>query len=789
MAPAAVFGSAAAPLPATPATDASVAGRYVFFNHSSFDANDPAPNASDDSAVSPSISALLPTQIAGSANVSSYSRGLNGVMIDVAHLARDVSPADFVFRTGNQATNPAAGWTPAPAPSSVTVRRGAGVNGSDRVTLVWPDGAIRNTWLQVTVLDTLSTGLPVPDTFYFASLPGEAQPSGMPPAGGAAGPDVSISRLDLIATRRGLSGRRPVGTGSPLDHNRDGRVNALDLVVVRHNLLSRAGLPPAPLQPPAYYVSPTGNDAGDGLSPLSAWRTVAKVKSIALPPGAHVLFERGGEWHEQLRVSASGTPDAPVVFGSYGSGLKPKFWGSDPFDNAAFEPVAGTASTWRMVLPAVPAVNSIQANHAFFHSTYLLLGRNADPAVNRAKVDSTPDSWYRDPSGVVYVNTGGIDPRAAGAPLYTASIRENAVVAEHQHDLVIRNLVVDETAAANGGYGFAFGNCQNVTVEGCEAYRAGRHHFGAINSGPFTGRELYSAWAMPDQGYGAASAYVSYSDVAGTVGLNSWIDCSYDELDGAVAPYMNFYTHGPGQGDILVQNIRSRGGIGLSTSTEGRDQHLRIIGGLIEDAALTLYANNGVVDGVTLRGPRARVTNFGTNNLMQNVVLDGARPNFGNFGAFFDYGHDGTFRFNTIRLDPQTVGYSTALVAGAGATGARFYGNIIDTAGAYAIRQEGDANWPSYSDHNLFAREPAFIRPDQSTLNFAQWRAAGKDTGSVVADPLFADVAAGNLSLQPGSPAIDAFAATDLLAAPDSDAAGVLRPQGAGDDLGAFERT
>jgi hypothetical protein len=781
---------AAAPLPGTPATDAAVAGRYVFFNHSAFDANDPAANASDDSAVAPAIAPLLPAQTASAANVSSYSRGLNGVMIDVAHLARDVSAADFRFRVGSDGTDPAT-WPIAPSPSSITVRRGAGVGGSDRVSLTWPDGVIQNTWLQVTVLDTLNTGLPVPDTFAFATLPGASGASGATAVAGGPAPGIAVTRLDLLATRRRLTGRRPVGLDSPLDHNRDGRVNALDVVVVRHNLLSRIGLPPAPLQPPAYYVSPAGDDTGDGLSPLSAWRTVAKVNSTALPPGAHVLFERGGEWHEQLSVSSSGTPDAPVVFGSYGSGLKPKFWGSDPLDAAAFEPVEGTASTWRMVLPAAPAVNSIQANHAFFHSTYLLLRRSSDPASNRARVDSTPDSWYQDGSGVLYVNTGGIDPRAAGAPLYTASVRENVVLVEHQHDVMVRNLVVDETATANGGYAFAFGRAENITAEGCEAYRAGRHHFGAINANHFTGRELYSAWAMPDLGYGGASAYVSYSDDAGPIGLNSWIDCTYDEVDGAVAPYLNFYTHGPTQGDVLVQNIVSRGGIGLSATTHGADQRVLITGGTIEDAGVTLYTDNAVVDGLTLRGPRAGVTIVGANNTFQNLLVDGALPNFGAVAAVIDYGRDTTFRFNTIRLDPATPGYAAALVGGGGGqngVGARVYGNIIDAGGALAVRQDGDANWPSVSDDNLFAREPTFMLPDRSTLTLPEWRAAsGKDVSSIVASPLFADAPAGNFTLLPGSPGLDAFAATDLLAAPPTDILGNPRPRGPAADLGAFE--
>ena len=90
------------PIPAAPGTDATVAGRYIFFNHSAFDGNDAAANASDDAAVSPAVAALLPNQAASLSNLSNYSRGLNGVMVDVDHLAAgSLSLDDFAFRIGN----------------------------------------------------------------------------------------------------------------------------------------------------------------------------------------------------------------------------------------------------------------------------------------------------------------------------------------------------------------------------------------------------------------------------------------------------------------------------------------------------------------------------------------------------------------------------------------------------------------------------------------------------------------------------------------------------------------
>ena len=771
--------------PAPPATDATVAGRSIFYNHSVFDGNDAAANALDDLAVSPAVVPLLPNQRATPSNVSGYARGINGVMVDVEHLASDtLSADDFVLRVGNDLSDPSA-WPAAPAPSQITIRRGAGVNGTDRITLVWPDGAIRNAWLQVTILDTADTGLSAPDVFSFASLAGDS--AAMPAELIGANP-LGINRWDLIATRRALSGRRPVGISSGLDHNRDGRVNARDLLVVRQNLASRLERVQAPGLPPVYYVSPSGDDANDGLGPLSAWRTAAKVNATPLSPGAHVLFQRGGEWHEQLAVSSSGTPEAPVVFGSYGTGPKPKFWGSDPLNPADFQPVAGTASTYRILPAGRFAVNSVQADHRFLFSAFRAAGRSGSAAVNLNYLNSHPDTWYQDEStGYVYVNTGGVDPRA-GAVLYTASVRNNVVLVQGRHDVVLRNLVVDESAQFEGGYAFTILGSDNVTVERSEAYRAGKHHFGVINSGGFVGRDLYAAWAMPLQLYGEASAFVSYADFnfASAPRSSTWVNCFYEERPWAEAPYLSFYTHGTGMGDLTVRNMSSRGGIGMSIQSEGPSQHVSVTGGEIVDGRLALGGDNILVDGVALRGPHAGVSIGGSNNVVQNVLIDGARPDIGDTGAVINYGDANTVRFSTVRVDPASPWPAAAVVLKSG-TGTRVYGNVIDAPRAFRLHLPPSAAF--VSDHNLFARDPEFMLSDGSVRTLAQWQAElGQDRNSIVADPLFADPAAGDLALSPGSPAIDAFVATDLLQAIPTDFTGSPRPQGLAYDLGALER-
>jgi hypothetical protein len=147
-----------------------VVGRSLFYNNSLFDGKDPGAGPADDSAIATDKHALLPGQTATFANYTSYSRGVNGVMLDVFNLPADPTAADFTFRVGNDGT-PAA-WPAAPA--GITVRRGAGTGGSDRIEILWADGAILKQWLQITVQASARTGLTAADVFYFVNAVGDA---------------------------------------------------------------------------------------------------------------------------------------------------------------------------------------------------------------------------------------------------------------------------------------------------------------------------------------------------------------------------------------------------------------------------------------------------------------------------------------------------------------------------------------------------------------------------------------------------------------------------------------
>src|SRR5207237_3225904 len=163
----------AQPIPQLASGDATVVVRHVFYNHSVLDRSARA-DARDDAAIAADKSALLPGASISPANFTSYARGVNGVMVDVQGLPADatLTAKDFGFRAGNNGSPQS--WRPAPRPRQVAVRASPDNADAARVTLVWKDKAIRNTWLQVTMLANADTGLAAPDVFYVGNLVGHS---------------------------------------------------------------------------------------------------------------------------------------------------------------------------------------------------------------------------------------------------------------------------------------------------------------------------------------------------------------------------------------------------------------------------------------------------------------------------------------------------------------------------------------------------------------------------------------------------------------------------------------
>jgi len=205
----------------------AVLDRWLFYNDSKYDAYNPGIAAADDQAIAVDKAAYLSGNgPATFANISSYTKGINGLMIDISGSHPSITASDFTFKVGND--NSPGTWVTATPPATVLVRVGAGAGGSDRVELVWPNQVITNTWLQVTVAANVNTGLATPDVFYFGSAVGD---SGL----GDTLNYALVNSADEIGARNNpaqLSNNIPIT--NLYDYNRDGNVNSFDQIVDRN---------------------------------------------------------------------------------------------------------------------------------------------------------------------------------------------------------------------------------------------------------------------------------------------------------------------------------------------------------------------------------------------------------------------------------------------------------------------------------------------------------------------------------------------------------------------------
>ncbi|MBC7782490.1 MAG: hypothetical protein H7144_01515 [Burkholderiales bacterium] len=490
-----------------------------------------------------------------------------------------------------------------------------------------------------------------------------------------------------------------------------------------------------------YYVSPTGNDAAAGNSSGTAWASLSKVNSSTFNPGDRILLQRGGEWRESLVVPSSGTAAAPLVIDAYGSGAKPKLWGSDPIPAASFQPYSGNA----YVANYGQTVNAVLSNQVFYNHAIKLSGLSQNNPANITYVRDHPGTWYQADDGKVYINAHGTDPRN-GTVNFTAAVRDDVVNVTDKHNVVIRNVVVDESAKDNAGYAFRVMQSSNIRIEDSEAYRAGKHHFGTINSTGFVGKGLYSAFVLPNQI--SSSAYVSYSDASRTDDTSDWDTITAENMPGAGA----FYAHGDGNGigRVSVKNVIARGTHVDANLRPGTLSLQNIT--LEQGASLNVGTDYTIVDGVQVKGYNSYIFVTASSSILQNIVANKYVNQTRYYSVIDDHGRNNIVRFSTFDIED-----GAALSSVGGNANTQFYGNIVRSKSGLALRWLG-------KDNGLRAHDNLYWGPGRNRIlidlgyfvNYTpeEWAALGLESNSHFADPLFRDAANGDYTLLPGSPAL-----------------------------------
>ena len=264
-----------------------VLGNRLFYNGSKYDNNHTAIEpASDALAIASDKIGFNGSGTATFASVSSFSKGITGVMVDLqsglgAH--GSISLADISFKTSPAYSagtyNNIGTWNTAPTPSGFSVILGGGTNGSDRIEITWNAGDIANEWLEVNVDSNVNTGLSSPDIFYFGNAVGD---SGL----GNTATQINVDPSDVTAARDNVS--PAIGTTpawKAFDFNKDGIINASDVTLSRNN----AGFVLHFIASPTGPFAPSSGDSGisSGLVARSSSPPGSSSVGTAAAPASH----------------------------------------------------------------------------------------------------------------------------------------------------------------------------------------------------------------------------------------------------------------------------------------------------------------------------------------------------------------------------------------------------------------------------------------------------------------------------------------------------------------------
>jgi Planctomycete extracellular len=218
-------------------------------------------------AIDPTKQALLPGQTTTVANYTNYSRGLNGIVVDIANATNlsGISAASFQFATWSTFPDSTPSFVTINPSVTVSTFAGGGLHGSDRVKLEFANNVIQNAWLRVTMLADANTGLTVNDVSYFGNARFDVTPTAPFPS-----QQIVINVFDVNAIRA-KQGQNSGIISNIHDVDRSGVVNVFDTNAVRANQ-SVASLRSftAPLSMQMGLASSTSNSTSSKVDALFA---------------------------------------------------------------------------------------------------------------------------------------------------------------------------------------------------------------------------------------------------------------------------------------------------------------------------------------------------------------------------------------------------------------------------------------------------------------------------------------------------------------------------------------
>ena len=199
-----------------------------------------------------------------------------------------------------------------------------------------------------------------------------------------------------------------------------------------------------------YHVSNQGSDQNDGLSPATAWATLASVNAAPLHPGDRVLFRRNDVWRGQL-IPHSGNDQSPVTYSAYGEGAKPLFLGSV---------AKNTPADWTQAGDGFWTADNLKADVG-----NIIFGNEASFGVKKwhdADLKQEGDYWYDESHRTVKLQMA--ENPAKRYSRIECAIDEHIILQNGASYVIYENLTLKYGAA----HGIGGGSTHHIIVRDCD---------------------------------------------------------------------------------------------------------------------------------------------------------------------------------------------------------------------------------------------------------------------------------------------------------------------------------
>lgn len=307
-------------------------------------------------------------------------------------------------------------------------------------------------------------------------------------------------------------------------------------------------------------------------------------------------------------------------------------------------------------------------------------------------------------------------------------VREDLVDSNGRSHIVVRGIDTTDSRIANGGYGVRVHGGADVLVDDVTVTNAGKHAVGVINATQVTIRRARAVTLAAGQGYGGATAFVSYGDSPALLDT-TWEDC---EATTGSDDYPAFIEHGTGIRTTVVRRLVSHtAGSGLVSYGEGPFSRLVVEGGAL--TGIVLVAGVGAtIDGLTLTGDTSELLLGGQGHTVRRSWLTAGWPNWhaGRPGVVTVSGTDMRVIDNVITTD-LGAGSGSAVALTSASASAIVVGNTLHA--RMAVRATFDGTLDLTSDRNVWCTTTTLAETGssaQNTYTMAQWQGLGFDLHS-----------------------------------------------------------